>query len=44
LPEKYVLKIIKMLEFYTILARKKYPNFCDIFPKNQQSSRILHDF
>ena len=46
LPEKYVLKISKMSEFYKILARKlsKYPNFYDIFPKNLQNSRISHDF
>jgi len=46
LPEKYVLKISKMSEFYMILARKKlskYPNFYDIDPKNLQNSRILHE-
>jgi len=40
------MKIKKMPEFYTILARKlsKYLNFYDICPKNRQNSRILHDF
>jgi len=46
LPEKYVLKINKMPEFYMTLARKvsKYPNFYYICPKNLQNSRILRDF
>jgi len=46
LPEKYVLKISKMPEFYMILARKiiKIPNFYDICPKNLHNSLISHDF
>jgi len=46
LPEKYVLKISKMPEFYVILARKiiKYLTFYYICPKNLQISRILLDF
>jgi len=42
LPEKYVLKICKVPEFYMILARKiiKIPEFYDICPKN---ARILHN-
>jgi len=46
LPEKCVLKISKMPEFYMILSRKlsKYPNSYHTCPKNLQNSRILHDF
>jgi len=47
LPEKYVLKISKMPEFYKILARKiiKIPEFLLYLPeKKLQNSRISHDF
>ena len=47
LPEKYVLKISKMPEFYMILLPEKlskYPNFYNICPKNLQNSVILHGF
>jgi len=43
LPEKYVLEISKMPEFY-IGKWSKYQNFFDMCPKNLQNSRILHDF
>jgi len=46
LPEKYVLKISKMPEFYMILARKiiKMPAIFILARKKLQNSRILHDF
>jgi len=46
LPEKYVLKISKMPQFYMILALKiiKIPEFLIFARKFLQNSRIFHDF
>jgi len=46
MPEKYVLKINKMPEFYTVFAEKlsKYPNFYDICPPPKKKLTKLHDF
>jgi len=43
---KYVWKLTKCPNFTWLLPPKlaKYPNFYNIVPKNEQNSRILHDF